>query len=307
MDVGADAMRDGGVDLKIDAENGHRLTVRRSDGSTARYEVVFEHCRNPACACYVVDLVCSPVDECQREATPHVISVDLDRRHVAEDSSRMAQTDLPLARAVVAGMRPDQWRRMRALFTAGKRRAMEETDLDSLDVVFPPGVVDEGLMVAYDEVFPFAEQLVFSVEDQRWLADDQYCVQPGCRCGEVVFAFFSLAAAPESVTDEPGVEARLPSTPVAAVRYHPVRRAVRVESSPPAKPATARKLMEALESSRRDFIEVIRERRRVLRTLFWRDRARRTAERVVAARPKIGRNEPCPCGSGKKHKRCCGR
>ena len=23
--------------------------------------------------------------------------------------------------------------------------------------------------------------------------------------------------------------------------------------------------------------------------------------------PKIGRNDPCPCGSGKKHKKCCGR
>ena len=23
--------------------------------------------------------------------------------------------------------------------------------------------------------------------------------------------------------------------------------------------------------------------------------------------PKVGRNEPCPCGSGKKYKRCCGR
>jgi len=24
------------------------------------------------------------------------------------------------------------------------------------------------------------------------------------------------------------------------------------------------------------------------------------------AAPKIGRNDPCPCGSGKKYKRCCG-
>jgi uncharacterized protein len=23
-------------------------------------------------------------------------------------------------------------------------------------------------------------------------------------------------------------------------------------------------------------------------------------------RRKIGRNEPCPCGSGKKYKKCCG-
>ena len=22
--------------------------------------------------------------------------------------------------------------------------------------------------------------------------------------------------------------------------------------------------------------------------------------------PKVGRNEPCPCGSGKKYKKCCG-
>jgi uncharacterized protein YecA (UPF0149 family) len=25
------------------------------------------------------------------------------------------------------------------------------------------------------------------------------------------------------------------------------------------------------------------------------------------AQPKVGRNDPCPCGSGKKFKKCCGR
>lgn len=28
---------------------------------------------------------------------------------------------------------------------------------------------------------------------------------------------------------------------------------------------------------------------------------------VVRHSPKVGRNDPCPCGSGKKHKKCCGR
>ena len=27
----------------------------------------------------------------------------------------------------------------------------------------------------------------------------------------------------------------------------------------------------------------------------------------VRVEPKIGRNDPCPCGSGKKYKKCCGR
>ncbi|MCP5152706.1 MAG: YchJ family protein [Ectothiorhodospiraceae bacterium] len=29
-------------------------------------------------------------------------------------------------------------------------------------------------------------------------------------------------------------------------------------------------------------------------------------ETVVRAAPKVGRNEPCPCGSGRKYKKCCG-
>lgn len=28
---------------------------------------------------------------------------------------------------------------------------------------------------------------------------------------------------------------------------------------------------------------------------------------VVRSAPKVGRNEPCPCGSGKKYKQCCGK
>ena len=30
-------------------------------------------------------------------------------------------------------------------------------------------------------------------------------------------------------------------------------------------------------------------------------------EQPYRAPAKVGRNEPCPCGSGKKFKKCCGR
>ena len=33
----------------------------------------------------------------------------------------------------------------------------------------------------------------------------------------------------------------------------------------------------------------------------------RKQEPVRRDAPKIGRNDPCPCGSGKKYKHCCGR
>ncbi len=31
------------------------------------------------------------------------------------------------------------------------------------------------------------------------------------------------------------------------------------------------------------------------------------AEALDREKPRAGRNDPCPCGSGKKYKKCCGR
>jgi preprotein translocase subunit SecA len=36
-------------------------------------------------------------------------------------------------------------------------------------------------------------------------------------------------------------------------------------------------------------------------------RERKAVKVVMAGKKKIGRNDPCPCGSGKKYKNCCGR
>jgi preprotein translocase subunit SecA len=30
-------------------------------------------------------------------------------------------------------------------------------------------------------------------------------------------------------------------------------------------------------------------------------------ETIRRSRPRVGRNDPCPCGSGRKYKQCCGR
>ena len=30
-------------------------------------------------------------------------------------------------------------------------------------------------------------------------------------------------------------------------------------------------------------------------------------QKTMLAEKKVGRNEPCPCGSGKKYKKCCGK
>ena len=41
-------------------------------------------------------------------------------------------------------------------------------------------------------------------------------------------------------------------------------------------------------------------------TWFFTDAIDPTTQTFVRSEPKVGRNDPCPCGSGKKYKKCCG-
>lgn len=38
----------------------------------------------------------------------------------------------------------------------------------------------------------------------------------------------------------------------------------------------------------------------------WRQAFEEVPAPVVRQGPKVGRNDPCPCGSGRKFKKCCG-
>ena len=39
---------------------------------------------------------------------------------------------------------------------------------------------------------------------------------------------------------------------------------------------------------------------------YYADGKMATPETVTRSEPRVGRNDPCPCGSGKKYKKCCG-
>lgn len=39
---------------------------------------------------------------------------------------------------------------------------------------------------------------------------------------------------------------------------------------------------------------------------FWKPLRKSAVQQVKHDAPKLGRNDPCPCGSGKKYKKCCG-
>ncbi|MCR5698616.1 MAG: preprotein translocase subunit SecA [Treponemataceae bacterium] len=80
---------------------------------------------------------------------------------------------------------------------------------------------------------------------------------------------------------------------------------VRVQTEDSARRTTGRRQMNAQHNSSSTFDGAASRRQAASSAMA----SKRQAEniQVVRTSPKVGRNDPCPCGSGKKYKNCCGR
>jgi len=82
------------------------------------------------------------------------------------------------------------------------------------------------------------------------------------------------------------------------------------EAAPRPEPVgvVSREQRTAAQASIEDYTRnIVRKKEREMAELqFLGGEASSTVKQPVLKGPKVGRNDPCPCGSGKKYKKCCG-
>ncbi len=66
-------------------------------------------------------------------------------------------------------------------------------------------------------------------------------------------------------------------------------------------------LSELAKSNSRSFLKLIPKKRTRTSETVERATLRKKVTKKAAVEVKVGRNDPCPCGSGKKYKKCCGK
>lgn len=170
-----------------------------------------------------------------------------------------------------------------------------------------------GDRVAYDDIFGWVRRDVYFVEenpDEPFEAFEMYCVTPGCTCAEmcVVFARHGVEGLPGSVgfvqvdfagaaagKPDAGQEALLDRLWTAFRARHPAYLERFAARDADMKHIGSR--MPALRAG------AVHERQ----TAGLQPHRLRPDSPAVQLRagPKVGRNDPCPCGSGKKYKKCC--
>lgn len=171
--------------------------------------------------------------------------------------------------------------------------AEEETpdwrDLDWSDL-------QEGEPVAWRDIHPETPEEVLEVDGRRFVPIDSYCIVPGCDCGEASVVFEEeVPGSPERglfgavwVEVESGERVGLRHPPREGDRLDRLWAAYRARH-PPAE-------MQARDEEIARIAPEIHA--------LWEEQ--QPVETVRRAEPKVGRNDPCPCGSGRKHKKCCG-
>ena len=290
--------------LPYNAEDGlYTLQLRYGPHAGIAFSVELTLCPSPVCQCTDAALSCSPLAEAPAFALPPLtFSLDIEERCVQQRDERpLSSQAMSLAEGLIAEMSEEDWNELARHFYAYKERISETVDCATLDAPFPPeNRRDPSLMVGYKDILPFAKSFPFMLRTAHWLVDEQYCVNPQCTCRDVIFEFLRIDV---PLDGNAHVAQQLTAT------YDSRRDTFKPLTAPwPDKPALET-LTQALCKAHPNLAAEIRNRRTTLRTLYRKARTREHWDVPVSPGPatNAGPNEPCPCGSGKKHKKCCGQ
>jgi hypothetical protein len=268
--------------------------------------LVFEYtCDSPDCPCREVTLdfvEVVPDGEKAKEGLRFQFRFDVDRGQVME-GHRVPGAAAPLVEEFSSGLDAKlvSWLRRRFDSTREHVRRGARFEMSAEEIL-------RGDLVPWTEVFSEEGSIVrggscctssFVDGEVEWFVEDLYCLNPSCDCRLVSLLFHRVP--PESTQARHGFTAKVRiSGKLAKIEPHDCG------------PAEAREIFERWRSQEPDLATMLVTRYREIRTVGHRitERARSESSRDLDMAPasssKVGRNAPCPCGSGKKHKRCCG-
>jgi len=275
------------------------LLLEQGDLAGGRYRFETSVCPSPVCQCERVTLRCSPEPpELSPQASiPVCLEMDLEKCEIANFGKLKSDpASIPVAKAIANEIRKADWNKLWGFYLGAKRYLTEHADPDQIDAHFPPEVLEgDGSMVGYYEILPYAKPVEFALGAQTWLLDDQHCVRANCSCQEAALSFFELRAAAQ--------HSGIGSEPTLCIRYAYDTGQIEPLSGAKERRWSGQDFVDALRKVLPDLDPFLAKRQALLRRLYRRALSRKT---IRLQAPKPGRNERCPCGSGKKYKKCCG-
>lgn len=157
-----------------------------------------------------------------------------------------------------------------------------------------------GNMLPYSEIFggyDLFDKFSFKFDEtQMWFFDDQYCSNPKCLCNEVVLSFYKIDDSKQTQEADFAVRMNV-NTFKYDVEFN------ENEQNP------ISEIIKSLHNSKPEVFGILKRRYKDVKSASKAIIKKFSLKEKKEEQPNIqvGRNDPCPCGSGKKYKKCCGR
>ncbi|MCA1787381.1 MAG: SEC-C domain-containing protein [Desulfobacteraceae bacterium] len=244
-----------------------------------------------------MNVILEPVlDNTRQNSTlpSRIIQIDLIEKKNTFPSDRSAYPeDSAFADVFLSQLDDKDFTLLDKQFLAYKNKISESTEIEGIEGVFDYEAVErDGLMYAYNDVLPYGNQMRVTINDREYLIFDQFCLLPGCSCTHTVL----------DILPDTEAETR-PETSFVLKLIYTKKRWEKNDDLPGS--ITLAAVRSAIEERYPDFYRSLRSRHEKLKHIYQKCRKNEFLPAQPAQTVKVGRNDPCPCGSGKKYKKCC--
>jgi hypothetical protein len=272
-------------------EGGQDLVIVAPDGQRYRCEVSV--CHNPVCTCRTVDMKLIPLQVGSGELPTRHLSIDLIERALVTDHKRVSsEEERQFAESLLASLDDDDFTTLAAVHFGLKNRLTEAAGPDEIDAHFDfEEIESNGAMSVYSDVLPFGDRLLVTIDGRQCVIYDHYCLQPKCPCANALLDIVYV--------DEVARKGKS----IGAVWVNYRKRRWKPEDLPVSQDLGT--LSTCVERDIPDLYAALQKRHARLREIYASCRNRMYPPQKSVQRVRVGRNDPCPCGSGLKFKKCC--
>lgn len=278
--------------FSTDAITGETIATLVKDGEPETWLCSLISCDNPVCTCSSIEIVLTPLQGGALDQQR--LEIDLVEKKPVDDSKdSISPEHVEFSNRFQSRLTDDDYDFLSQKFLIYKQEITESADMCAVDIGFDYEAVEQnGLMYAYTDVLPYGRQMRVRINNEAYMILDQYCLLPKCPCTDT-----TLTITPLKDTDLVEAEAY-----VIRLRYD--KKHWEIEESPP-DGVTLKTLRSVIEEQIPDFYRQLKTRHEKMKALYLHNRQKNYYPPQVIKESKVGRNDPCPCGSGKKYKKCC--
>ena len=275
-------------------QSGLRLRVRLVK-KPMDLDIVGCYCPNPDCPCKNVTLYFFKADG-HYKTMLFTIVVDYEIWKLVSTEIHRDDDDYAL---IIHEFMESLDMEMKSLIRAGKETASSDKHTLRDDIDYSIYTIDS--LVCYAEIYqvnPY-EQWLLEIGKKQYIAVDYYCPNPKCDCRDVTLVFDRVAHS--KAAGPPALKCK--------INFDTEKRVIEEKGAGISAQFAESMLEELMALFAGAGIELFKERYSHIKE--WgkaclQPELRKRKMPLAAAAPKVGRNSPCPCGSGKKYKRCCG-